>query len=86
MDKVKDYLKESIKLMVKHLGMTEAEAREYLRQELEKERSKVKPRKISEIVKGAGMRQQPAQLLAKSYDIMPGYQTAEQDQKNKYHL
>jgi hypothetical protein len=86
MDKVKDYLKESIKLMVKHLGMTDAEAREYLRQELEKERSKVKPRKISEIVKGAGMRQQPAQLLAKSYDIMPGYQTAEQDQKNKYHL
>jgi hypothetical protein len=83
MDKVKEYLNESIKLMVKHLGMTDAEARDYLRKELEKERSKAKPRRISEIVKGAG---KPAQLLAKPYDIMPGYQTAEQDQKNKYHL
>jgi hypothetical protein len=83
MDKVKEYLNESIKLMVKHLGMTDAEAREYLRKELEKERTKSKPRRISEIVKGAG---RPAQLLAKPYDIMPGYQTAEQDQKNKYHL
>lgn len=84
MDKVKDYLKESIKLMVKHLGMTDTEARDYLRRELEKERDKAKPRRISEIVKGAGMQRSP--LLAKSYDIMPGYQTAEQDQKNKYHL
>jgi hypothetical protein len=85
MDKVKDYLNESVKLMIKHLGMTDKEARDYLRQELEKERGKPIPRKISEIVKGAGMAVK-APLLAKSYDILPGYQTAEQDKKNKYHL
>lgn len=98
MDELRQYLDKSVKIMTKYLNVTEREAREYLALELSKEKAKhaknknYKMRQISDLIKEAAEKfpERPQKKsgagLVKPYDFMPGYQTPEQDAKNKYHL
>lgn len=94
MDKLKNYLDDAVKLMVDHLNYSDSEARAYIKKELTKEKKeldksdKYEPRTISSIIRNAPLKRTKGAGLAKPYDFapMPGYQTPEQDKKNKYHL